>query len=208
MNSQLTGEAWLSSRQRRWFFDVGFTSAILPLIGPAAIIGAGAFFAENGMNPIFIQKRSGNGERMLHILKLRTMPFNGDFSDSSNGFNDERATRVGRFLRKTTIDDMPQAVNILFGQMSVVGPRPLVTSEIEDTLDLLNPAEQREWKHSRTVAKPGWLSEFGNISRSLDPKSTEYLLARVGLDCAYPGKASLETDINIIRQALTSGLQP
>lgn len=72
-------------------------------------------------------------------------------------------------------------------------------------MDLLTPREQADWQRARTIAKPGWLSDFGNLSRGLDPQSEDYLIARAENDCKYLETASFGTDLSIIRDALEIG---
>lgn len=204
MPKPLTGEAWINSRQKHTF-DILATAAIIPVLAPATVLGATAFFIETGVNPLFVQRRSGRNEKPLDIYKLRSMAFSGDFYDGSNGHCDERASRVGRILRKLTLDEAPQVINILLGQMSVVGPRPLIKPDIERTLDLLNPKEQSEWRRACTIARPGWMSDFGNASRFIEPQSEEYLLTRVEKDCEYLASASYAKDVQIISDALAIG---
>lgn len=204
MSPVLKGESWITSNQKR-LFDSTVACNLLPAVLPFAIVGGIAFLAETGVNPLFYQRRIGQSGKDLHILKLRSMPSNKDFSDASNGHLDPRASRIGRVLRKTTLDEAPQVFHILIGQMSVVGPRPLVPSDVEKTLDLLNPHEQAEWLRSRSIAKPGWLSAFGNISRTMQPQTEAFLLARVEYDIDYLALASYKTDIQIIRDAIGTG---
>lgn len=106
MSARLENEQWITGSRKR-LFDLTVSAALLPFAIPASAIGAGAFFAESQVNPLFFQRRLGRGNEPLRILKLRTMPFAQDFSDSSNGHADERASRVGRLLRKTTLDEAP-----------------------------------------------------------------------------------------------------
>lgn len=204
MSEKLQGEDWVISSRKR-AFDIAVSVPILPIALSASALGASAFLAESKVNPFFYQTRLGRNNEPMRIVKLRTMPFNHDFSDGSNGHADVRASKVGRILRKTTLDEAPQILHILTGQMSVVGPRPLVRSDVEKTMDLLSPSEQNEWQRARTIAKPGWLSDFGNVSRELLPQAEDYLLARVENDCRYLEIASLETDLRIIKDALGIG---
>ena len=204
MSKELIGEAWITSRRKR-LFDVAVSGALTPLLAPVAGIGGLAFFLENRINPILVQQRSGRDGLTIPVIKLRSMPYKGDYNDSSNGHEDERASRIGRLLRKTTLDEAPQLLNILSGQMSIVGPRPLIESDISKTLDLLSPEQQRDWELSRATPRPGWLSDFGNASRSIEPQSEEYLLARVEKDIDYLATASYQVDLEIIKGAFAIG---
>ncbi len=72
----------------------------------------------------FVQKRYGYHDEVFKCIKFRTMRVNGDSESKTTMENDKRITKIGRFLRKTSLDEMPQFVNVLLGEMSVVGPRP------------------------------------------------------------------------------------
>ena len=205
MSEKLQGEQWLNSHAKRQF-DICVSSSLLPLVTPIAILGALAFSIESGNKPLFIQERIGKSDTALRILKLRTMPFNYDLSDASKGYSDERANKIGRFLRKTTIDESPQIAQVLAGRMSIVGPRPLIASDVERTLDVLSSRERGEWLAARSIATPGLLSDFGNMSRDLVPQSDEYLAARAAADIEYHSTASAATDRRIIKDALRIGL--
>lgn len=121
------------------------------------------------------------------------------------GHADVRASKVGKILRRTALDETPQVLHIFTGRMSVVGPRPLVASDVERTMDLLNPSEQKKWQRARSIAKPGWLSDFANLSRTLEAKTDEYFLTRAELDCDYVNTASFEMDMRIVREAFGVG---
>jgi lipopolysaccharide/colanic/teichoic acid biosynthesis glycosyltransferase len=204
MSEKLSGEPWITGHRKR-AYDIAVSAVTLPAVIPICAVSSFAFTAETGINPFFYQQRLGKNNEIIRILKLRTMPFASDLKNISNGHDDARASRIGKLLRKTTIDEAPQAFHILFGQMSVVGPRPLVACDVEKTMDLLSSKEQVEWQRARSIPRPGWFSEFGNLSRSIEPQSETYLLTRFEEDCKYLADASYAEDNRIIRNALAVG---
>jgi lipopolysaccharide/colanic/teichoic acid biosynthesis glycosyltransferase len=98
-------------------FDVVGASAGLLAFAPAMAAIAAAVLLDDGRPVLFRQERAGYRRRPFHILKFRTM-------------RDGRVTRVGRLLRATGLDEVPQFINILRGEMSAVGPRPLTADDI------------------------------------------------------------------------------
>ena len=96
-------------------------------------------------NPFFAQPRPGRGERIFRLIKFRTM---SDRRDASGALlpDGERLNGYGRFLRKTSLDELPELFNILVGQMALVGPRPLLTAYL--------PQYSKE-KHHRHDVRPG-----------------------------------------------------
>jgi len=94
----------------------------------------------------FVQERIGKGERLFKMHKFRTMHWKTRTDGTKPGPNDERVTRVGRFLRRTSMDELPQFYNVLRGEMSLVGPRP----EQAQLLD-----RYQNWQRRRFAVKPG-----------------------------------------------------
>ena len=106
-------------------FDMGCALAALLILAPALIAIAFAVAVESPGPVLFLQRRTGQGGKVFRIMKFRTMTVteDGDVIKHASK-NDKRVTRVGGFLRETSLDELPQLFNILLGDMSVVGPRP------------------------------------------------------------------------------------
>ncbi|MFB2939097.1 sugar transferase [Aerosakkonemataceae cyanobacterium BLCC-F154] len=127
-------------------FDIVFSLAVLILFSPIYLVLA-LLIAISSPGPIFyLQKRIGKNHRPFKCIKFRTMVTNADeilqdmlarhpelrqeYADNFKLKNDPRITRIGKFLRVTSLDEFPQFLNVLKGEMSVVGPRPLVPDEL------------------------------------------------------------------------------
>ncbi len=114
---------------------------LLPII---VLVIIALIFSNNG-NPFFFQKRPGKNGKIFNIIKFKTM--NDKKDKNGNLLPDEfRLTRIGSFVRKTSLDEIPQLVNVLKGEMSIIGPRPLLPYY----LDLYNDFQKR-----RNEVKPG-----------------------------------------------------
>ena len=133
-----------------------FTAALvgLLLLSPIFIlVTIGLFFANQG-KPFFFQTRPGKDEKMFRIVKFKTM---NDKKDSEGNLltDAERLTTIGRFVRKTSLDEIPQLLNVLKGDMSLIGPRPLLVQY----LPLYN-AEQKK-RHDVRPGITGWAQVNG-----------------------------------------------
>ncbi|SNS83564.1 undecaprenyl phosphate N,N'-diacetylbacillosamine 1-phosphate transferase [Ekhidna lutea] len=106
---------------------------LLPVIFILSLIITSHFYG----NPLFSQKRPGKEEHLFSVIKFRTMKVEGDESSTS---------RLGKFLRSCSLDELPQLINVLRGEMSIVGPRPL----LKEYLSFYNSAEKK-----RHLVKPG-----------------------------------------------------
>ena len=130
--------------------EIAFCIALLMLTLPVTIIAAIAILIEGGGPVLFRQVRVGLNGSTFHVLKFRTMRTNAE----ANGpvwatLDDPRVTRVGAFLRKTRIDELPQLFNVMRGDMALVGPRP----ERPHFVELL--ASEIPFYHDRALIKPG-----------------------------------------------------
>lgn len=175
--------------------DLALCVAAAPLLIPVAALVALAIWLENPGPVLFTQWRTGrNGER-FRMYKFRTMVPNAE--DLKAGLahlsivpppdfkipDDPRITRVGRFLRTTSLDELPQVLNVLRGEMSLVGPRP--TSFAPSTYDL--------WHTERLEATPGITGLW-----QVKARNTSTFDERLRLDLAYIDSMSIATDLRIL----------
>src|SRR5678815_2570306 len=106
-------------------FDLIISIVGLVLLSPVFLIVTIALFIANKGEPFFIQQRPGKEERLFSIIKFKTM--NNKVDTEGNLLPDsKRLTAVGKFVRKTSLDELPQFINVISGRMSLVGPRPLL----------------------------------------------------------------------------------
>lgn len=116
----------LADRAKKRALDIVLTVPVLIFLLPFLLAVALAIKLDSPGPVFFRQERMGRGNRIFHILKFRSMRV--ETSDSSGtrsaSRDDDRITRIGRLIRKTSIDELPQLINVLFGEMSLVGPRP------------------------------------------------------------------------------------
>jgi lipopolysaccharide/colanic/teichoic acid biosynthesis glycosyltransferase len=147
--------------------DLAITFVVSPFVLLLMLISAAAIALDSPGPILFVQERIGKGGRPFKMYKFRTMNHNLDASSHRafmkafvNGkvegprtgtevfkpFNDHQLTRVGRLLRKTSVDELPQLINVIRGEMSLVGPRPNVAWEVE---------EYRGWHKERLEVLPG-----------------------------------------------------
>jgi sugar transferase EpsL len=125
--------------------DVGVAASVLVLGAPVIAATAALVYADVGRPLLFRQDRVGLGGRIFELVKFRTMKHATD-RDGRLLPDAERLTRIGRFLRASSLDELPQLINVLRGDMSLVGPRPLLV----EYLARYSPAQAR-----RHEVKPG-----------------------------------------------------
>ena len=133
------------------FLDIVFSVLALLILWPLLLIIAAAVKIDSKGPAIFKQDRLGKDGKVFKMYKFRSMVVDAEKTGAGlfNYEGDPRVTKVGRFLRKTSLDELPQLVNILRGDLSFVGPRPPVTYELGD-FELLNRKFRR-----RFDVKPG-----------------------------------------------------
>ena len=146
-------------------YDIFFSSIILFFLSPLIFLIFIICFLESG-NPIFIQKRLGKDQKPFHLIKFRTMKVNTP-SIASHLINKTSVTRFGRVIRLLKLDELPQLINVIRGDMSLVGPRPCLLNQLE-------LIELRE-KYKIFRVKPGitGLSQINGIDMSNPKKLAE-----------------------------------
>ena len=145
----------------------------------------GAIFMRG--NPFFTQARPGKDEKIFKLIKFRTMDNRRD--EQGNLLPDEvRLNRYGRFLRKTSLDELPEAFNIIKWDMSVIGPRPLLVQYL--------PLYSEKQRHRHDV-RPG-LSGYAQVNG----RNSITWTRRFELDCEYVNKITLLGDMKIICQTV------
>ncbi|RYE72909.1 MAG: sugar transferase, partial [Oxalobacteraceae bacterium] len=121
-----TGPLGMRARATKRLFDVTFAGFGLFMLAPLLLVVALLIKLQDGGPVMFMQRRLGRGNRFFNMYKFRTMKADKGDPDGrrSASLDDDRITPIGRILRKTSIDELPQLLNVLGGQMSMVGPRP------------------------------------------------------------------------------------
>lgn len=180
-------------------FDILFVILTLP-VGLLCIFGAALATALDGNFPFYLQKRIGKGGKVFRMLKIQTMVPDADavletylsknpaaraeWDEKQKLENDPRITRVGKFLRKTSLDEMPQLWNVLKGDMSIVGPRPMMVNQ-----------KSRYPGQAYYVLRPGITGPW-----QISDRSQGSFVGRAAFDAEYNQNLSLKTDLRILAQ--------
>lgn len=182
----------MTNRAFKRVFDVGFSLFVLVFILSWMIPLVGILIKFESKGPIFfIQERNGVNNNIFKCLKFRSMTPN-EYADTTQATkNDPRVTRIGAFLRKSSLDEMPQFLNVLIGDMSVVGPRPH-TIPMNQTFQL-----QVDKYNSRHKIKPGitGLAQVKGYRGEIE--NLRQIKSRVRFDSFYIQNWTIWMDINI-----------
>ena len=188
---------------KRAFDIVASFFALLILVLPFLIICLVILIDDSGASPIFSQTRVGKNGKEFRFYKFRSMVSNAEellegllAQNEMEGpafkiKHDPRITRVGRFLRKTGLDELPQLINVLKGDMSLVGPRPPLPREVE---------QYDDYQRQRLAIMPG-ITCYWQIARNRNSLTFDEWVA---LDIKYIQKRSVRTDIAILFQTVLS----
>lgn len=174
-------------------FDIAFSLVILLTIYPILYIIVGALIKITSPGPIlFKQKRTGLYGQDFECYKFRTMRVNADADKLQAAKNDPRKTPVGDFLRRTNLDEFPQFINVLKGEMSVVGPRPHMLKHTEQYSAIIDKYMVR---HLVKPGVTGWAQVTGYRGET---KTLEQMEGRVKRDVWYIENWSFFLDLKII----------
>ncbi len=166
--------------------DIAISLAALLLLSPLILAAMAAIRIESPGSPIFRQRRVGMGGEPFEMLKLRTMITGAESMGAGMAVNtgDARITRVGRLLRRFSLDELPNLVNVLRGDMAIVGPRPTIQAQV----DQYTPQQRR-----RLEVRPGitgWAQVNGRAALPWEQ--------RIELDVFYVENRSLGLDARIL----------
>jgi sugar transferase (PEP-CTERM system associated) len=181
--------------------DVGVSLVLLLLFSPILIGAAIAIKFDDGGPVIYSQERVSRGERRFFIYKMRTMRVDAESAGAVWAQNsDPRITRVGNFLRQTRIDEMPQLLNVLRGDMSLVGPRPERPAFVQQLADHLPLYRER---HMVKAGLTGWAQINYPYGASIDDARS-----KLSYDLYYVKNFSVLFDLLILLQTLRVVLWP
>ena len=166
------------------FFDFWISLIALTCISPILIvITIWLHFANKGAGAFFLQERPGKDAKIFKVIKFKTMTDEQD--ENGNLLPDsERLTNVGRFVRSTSIDELPQLFNVLKGDMALIGPRPLLVQYLPYY------TEREQLRHTVRPGISGWAQVHGRNTVKWDD--------RLEIDAYYAEHVSLWLDLKVI----------
>lgn len=173
-------------------FDFTFSLIVLVCLSPfLLVITVWLHFANKGAGAFFLQPRPGKDEKIFNVIKFKSMTDERD--EQGNLLPDaKRLTKVGRFVRATSIDELPQFINVLIGDMALIGPRPLL-------VEYLPYYTEREAKrHSVRPGITGYTQVHGRNNLSWDK--------RLEMDVYYVEHISFKTDFMVFWQTILNVL--
>jgi len=187
--------AWTRSGAKR-ALDLVIALIALPLLAPALVCIALAVFATSGAPILFLQERAGRNGRLFAIYKFRTMRHETSCPSSALAAGSaDRVTRLGAWLRRTKLDELPQLLNVLAGEMSMVGPRPKVPEQQPKPLSCrpgLTGAATLAFAREEALLKQVPEEEVNNFFNNT------ILPVKRRLDADYMRRATLTSDLALI----------
>ena len=166
-------------------FDIILSIFAIFLLLPFFLVVSFLIVIDSGFPIFFLQKRIGRGAKEFNIIKFRTMKTNNE-NITITVSDDSRITRIGKYLRKTKIDELPEILNVLFGQMSFVGPRP----DVKGYADKLKGANRKILALRPGITGPASLKYYNEeyiLSKKSNPK-------KYNDEVIFPDKVKINMD--------------
>jgi exopolysaccharide biosynthesis polyprenyl glycosylphosphotransferase len=184
--------------------DRVLAAAILTLISPLMLVIACLIKLDSPGPVFFRQKRYGFNNELIEVLKFRTMydEARDDNAEQLTRRNDPRVTRLGAFLRRTSIDELPQFFNVLRGEMSIVGPRPHALAAKAGLLLYQDAVGHYDARHRMKPGITGWAQVNGWRGET---DTIEQIRRRVEHDLYYIENWSIRLDLAIILRTIFGG---
>ncbi len=195
----------LSQRMVKRGFDIIASILGLLVLWPVILVGWIAATISTGANGFFVQLRIGRYGKLIPVIKLRSMRPIPGVDSSVTSDQDIRVTRIGRWLRKSKLDELPQLINVLVGQMSLVGPRP----DVPGFADKLRGDDRIILSVRPGITGPATLAfreEEDILARVDDPETYNREIIwpeKVRLNRQYIAHYSFTADLNAIWQTVT-----
>jgi lipopolysaccharide/colanic/teichoic acid biosynthesis glycosyltransferase len=175
------------------FFDFWISLIVLTIISPILFaVTIWLHFANKGAGAFFFQERPGLNGKIFKVIKYKTMTDERD-ADGNLLPDSERLTKVGRFVRSTSIDELPQLFNVLKGDMALIGPRPLLVQYLPYY------SEREQLRHTVRPGISGWAQVHGRNTAKWDD--------RLEYDAYYAENLTLMMDLKIIFMTIKNVLQ-
>jgi len=192
-------------RWQKRAFDILFSALALAILSPIFFIIALLIKIEDGGPILFIQKRIGYRGRPFFMYKFRTMIVDAEKKGNLLTVGgDPRITKVGSFLRRFKLDELPQLINVLRGEMSLVGPRP----EVEKYVNLYTPEQKEVLNIYPGITDPAsieYVNESKLLAQSSDPEELyieKIMPEKIRLNLEYAKQASCWTDFLVIAKTV------
>lgn len=187
----------IGARFQKRLFDIVFSAMVIIFLFSWLFPILAILIKLNSKGPVFfIQKRTGINNKTFNCIKFRSMRVNGNADTQQATNNDARVTKIGRFFRKTNIDELPQFLNVFWGQMSVVGPRPHMLKHTEQYSALI---EHYRVRHYVKPGITGWAQVNGYRGETDELWKME---ERVKYDLEYINNWNFRWDLSIIWQTI------
>ena len=178
------------------FFDIFFSLLLLPFVALSFLFCAPLIWLTDRGPVFYVAERRGKNGKTFKMFKYRSMYVNSPVLHNADGStytgdNDPRVTKIGKLMRKTSVDELPQIINVFIGDMSFIGPRPTLAKTPYEQLD--------EVRKKRLCVRPGITGYAQAFYRNSITQDEKFLY-----DCEYVDKISFAFDLKIILKTVSS----